>query len=93
MRPLIKFDDVSDLYINNLQTNDTHKGECVLDFNNVKRANILNIDFPETIKIPWLFFKGGETENILVRTIDNMKGKTFIKTDKIVNVNSVKAIN
>jgi hypothetical protein len=84
MRPLIKFDDVTDLYINNLQTNDTHKGDCILDFNNVKKANLINIDFPKTIKIPWLFFKGNETENIIVRTINNIQSKSFIKTDKSV---------
>lgn len=83
MRPLIKFDDVIDLYINNLQTNATHTGDCILDFNNVKKANLINIDFPETIKIPWLFFKGNETENIIIRTIDNIGSKNIIKTDNI----------
>ncbi len=70
MRPLIKFDDVMDLYINNLQTNDTYKGDCVLDFNNVKKASLINIDFPESIKIPWMNFKGSETEKIIIRPID-----------------------
>jgi polygalacturonase len=90
MRPLIKFDDVKDLYINNLQTNGVHTGECILDFNNVKKANLLNIDFSETTKIPWLFFKGKETENIIVRTIDNVLRNSFIKTDNIVKVNAIK---
>jgi polygalacturonase len=93
MRPLIKFDDVADLYIDNLQTNGTHIGDCILDFNNVKKANLLNIDFPETTKIPWLFFKGKETENIIVRTIDNIQSKSFIKTDNTVRVNAIKKID
>jgi hypothetical protein len=93
MRPLIKFDDVADLYINNLQTNGVHNGDCILDFNNVKKASILNIDFPETISIPWLFFKGDETENIIVRTIDNIQSKSFIKTDNVVRGNAIKNIN
>ena len=93
MRPLIKFDDVTDLYINNLQTNGTHVGNCILDFNNVKKANLINIDFPETTKIPWLFFKGKETEKIIVRTIDNIQSKSFIKTDNIVRENAIKNIN
>jgi polygalacturonase len=93
LRPLVKFDDVSDLYINNLQTNDTHKGESIMDFNNVKNANLINIDFPESIKIPWLFFKGIETENIKIRTIDNIQSKTFIKTENIVKENAIKNIN
>lgn len=92
MRPLIKIDDVSDLYINNLQTNDAHKGESILDFNNVKKANLINIDFPETIKIPWFFFKGKETENVKIRTIDNTKAKSFIKTDNAVKINAIKAL-
>jgi polygalacturonase len=93
MRPLMKFDDVTDLYINNLQTNGTHEGDCILDFNNVKKANLLNIDFPETTKIPWLFFKGKETENIIVRIIDNIQSKSFIKTDNTVRVNAIKNPN
>jgi len=89
LRPLIKFDDVTDLYINNLQTNDVHKGECILDFNNVKKANLVNIDFPEAIKIPWLYFKGAETENIIVRTIDNFRSKSFVKSDEKVKANAI----
>ncbi len=89
MRPLIKFDDVTDLYINNLQTNDVHKGECILDFNNVKKANLVNIDFPEAIKIPWLYFKGDKTENIIVRTIDNFRSKSFVKSDEKVKANAI----
>jgi hypothetical protein len=93
MRPLIKFDDVRDLYINNLQTNEAHKGDCILDFKNVKRANLINFDFPEAIKIPWLFFKGNETEKIIVRTFDNIQSKSFIKTDNTVRENAVKNIS
>jgi polygalacturonase len=93
IRPLIKFDDVTDLYINNLQTNGTHAGECILDLNNVKRANLLNIDFPETTKIPWLYFKGKETENIIVGTIDNIQNKSFIKTDNLIRENTIKNLN
>ena len=93
MRPLIKFDDVKDLYINNLQTNDTHKGESILDFTNVMKANLINIDFPETIKIPWLFFKGKETENIIIRTIDNIQRKSFLTKDNAVRDSEIKNIN
>ena len=93
MRPLIKFDDVTDLYINNLQTNDVHKGDCIMDLTNVKKANLVNIDFPESVKIPWLYFKGNETENIVVRTVDNIRSKSFIKTDEKVNGDAIKNIN
>jgi polygalacturonase len=93
MRPLIRFDDVTDLHIDNLQTNDTHKGESILEFNNVKKANIINIDFPETVKIPWLFFKGKETENINIRTTDNIRSTGFIKTDKTVSKDVITTIN
>ena len=93
MRPLIKFDDVNELYLNNLQTNDVHQGECILDFKNVKNANILNVDFPETTKIPWLFFKGNETENIIISTIDSIHSNSFIKTDNTVRDNAIKNYN
>jgi polygalacturonase len=91
MRPLIKFDDVEDLYINNLKTNENLNGECILDFNNVKKASLLNLNFPETIKNPWLFFKGKETGNIIIRTINDMQSSKFIKTDITVMENAVKA--
>ena len=93
MRPLIKFEDVMDLYINNLQTNDTYKGDCVLDFNNVKNASLINIDFPGSIKIPWMNFKGSETEKIIIRPIDKIEGKSLIKSDKSVNAGALKTIN
>ena len=84
MRPLMKFDDVIDLYVNNLQTNETHAGNCILDFNNVKKARLLNLDFPESITAPWLFVKGKESSNIIIRAIDNSKVKNLVKTDNLV---------
>lgn len=93
MRPLIKFDDVSDLFINNLQTNGIYSGECILDFNNVKNARLLNVDFPETTAIPWLFFRGEETSNIIIRTIDNIQSKNLFKTDSMITGKAIKTIN
>jgi polygalacturonase len=90
MRPLIKFDDITELYINNLQTNEVHKGDCILDFNNAKKVSLLNIDFPETMIIPWLFFKGKETENVIIRTIDIKKNSRYIKTDNLVIADEIK---
>ena len=93
MRPLIKFDDVIDLYLNNLQTNDVYKGDCVLDFKNVKRARLMNIDFPEAITIPCLLFKGSETEKIIIRPIDKNEEKNLIRIDKSVRFNAIRSIN
>lgn len=64
-----------------------------MDLTNVKKANLVNIDFPESVKIPWLYFKGNETENIVVRTVDNIRSKSFIKTDEKVNGDAIKNIN
>jgi len=89
MRPLAKFDDVLNLYINNLQTNDIYKGDCILDLNNVKRARILNLDFPEAIKIPWVNIKGIETEKIIIKPIDRIEGKDLIKSDSSVKVDAI----
>jgi len=92
MRPLIKFDDVSDLYLDNLQTNDVHNGECILDLINVRNASLLNVCFAESIKIPWLFFKGKDTENIIIRTIDKIKSETYLKTDNLVMAGKIKIL-
>jgi len=78
-----------DLFINNLQTNDTYKGDCVLDFNNVKNASLINIDFLIN-KIPWMNFKGSETEKIFIRLIDKIEGENLIKSDKSVNAGALK---
>jgi len=90
MRPLIKFDDVADLFINNLQTNGIYSGECILEFINVKNARLLNVDFPETTAIPWLFFKGQETSDIIIRTVDNIKSENYLKTDNLVMTGKIK---
>ena len=93
MRPLAKFDDISDLFIDNLQTNDVYKGECVLDLNNVREARILNLDFPETVKIPWVLFKGALSENIIIQTIERSTGKNLMKVDKLVKADAIKVAN
>ena len=84
MRPLVVFDDVADLYINNLRTNEVHGGESVLNFRNVKRASLLHLDFPEDLKIPWLSVSGAETERIFVSSAENKKLKNRIISDKSV---------
>ena len=93
MRPLAMFDDVSDLYINNLQTNDVYKGECVLDLNNVRKARILNLDLPEAIKIPWVNIKGSESEKIIIKSIDRIEGKNLIKSDNSVKADALRTVN
>lgn len=80
MRPLMKFDDVIGLYVNNLQTNESHAGNCVLEFNNVKKARLLNLDFPESLSSPWLFVKGKESSGIIIRAIDHSKVKNLVIT-------------
>lgn len=69
MRPLMKFDDVEDLYISNLQTNDKHSGESVVELTNVRNARILDIDFPASVKIPWFSVKGPSTSGVTIRPV------------------------
>lgn len=88
MRPLLKFDDVIDLHLNNLQTNDAHFGDCIMEFNNVRRARLLNIDFPQS-KNPWIYFEGSETENIIIRSIVNLENKNLLKFDKSLKLNEI----
>jgi len=90
MRPMMKFDDVTDLFFENLQTNDVHNGDCILDFNNVKNVTLLNIQFPKQVKIPWLYFRGKETENVIVRTIETINSVSYLKTDNQVISNEIK---
>jgi len=92
MRPLAKFDDVHDLYIDNLQTNDVYKGDCVLDLTNVRNARLLNLDFPETIKIPWVLLKGNETEKIILKPINKTEGKNLVKTENSVKTDAIKTV-
>jgi hypothetical protein len=51
------------------------------------------VDFPETTAIPWLFFKGQETSNIIIRTIDNIQSKNLFKTDSMITGKAIKTIN
>jgi polygalacturonase len=80
MRPLVKLEDVADLYVNNFKTNGNNIGESVLDFTDVREATLLNLNFPVTI--PWFSFKGKKTENIIIQTIKNIKSDVLIKKDK-----------
>lgn len=64
MRPLMIFDDVAGLNVNNLQTNDLHKGTSLLDFTNVQRARLLNSDFSTSNIQKWVSFSGSGTKDI-----------------------------
>lgn len=43
-RPVMKFDDVIDLTLNNIQTDSLHVGKSVLDFASVKNSRICNMN-------------------------------------------------
>ena len=89
MRPLIKFDDVADLYIRNLRTNDGHQGQGVLDFRNVTNANLSDIRFPETLSVPWFLFSGAETGKFIISVpgIKNLRSR--IKQDPLVRKDAI----
>jgi polygalacturonase len=91
MRPLIKLEDVEDFYINNFKTNGNNKGESVMDFTDVRKATLLNLDLPATI--PWFSFKGQKTENIFIQTIKNIKSDVLIKKDKGISKDAIKSIS
>jgi hypothetical protein len=91
MRPLIKAEDVEDLYANNLKTNSNNKGDAVMDFTDVREATLLNLNFPATI--PWLSLKGKKTENISIQTTKSIKNEAIIKREKEVSKNAVRLIN
>jgi polygalacturonase len=88
MRPLVKAEDVEDLYVNNLKTNGNNKGESVMDFKDVRETTLLNLNFPATI--PWFSFKGNKTQNITIQTLKKFKNEDFIKKDKSVSKDAVK---
>ena len=91
MRPLIKAEDVEDLYVNNLKTNDKNKGNSIFDFTDVREATLLNLNFPATI--PWFSFKGNKTQNVIIQTLKKIKTEDFIKKDKTVSKDAVRLIN
>ena len=84
MRPLMIFDDVADLYLNNLKTNDFHRGESLFDFTNVQHARLLNFDFSACSVKNWMSFSGSETKNIDIFAPGVKRLETYIKkTDTI----------
>ncbi|TPG33897.1 glycoside hydrolase family 28 protein [Flavobacterium pectinovorum] len=91
MRPLVKAEDVEDLYVNNLKTDGNNKGKSVMDFSDVRKATLLNLNFPVTI--PWFSFKGIKTEDITIQTLKKFKNEDLIKKDKTVSKDAVRLIN
>lgn len=91
MRPLVKAEDVEDLYVNNLKTNSNNKGDAVMDFTDVREATLLNLNFPATN--PWISFKGNKTQNIIIQTLRKIKNEDFIKKDKTVSKDAIRLIN
>lgn len=85
-RPLMKFDDVIQLTLDNIQTDDLHVGKSVLDFKSVKNVNIRNTDFSR-MKY-WFQFAGSETENVKIQSLKQQIGK-HVKLDSSVNKQSV----
>lgn len=91
MRPLVKAEDVEDLYVNNLKTNDKNKGNSIVDFTDVREATLLNLNFPGTNS--WFSFKGNKTQNVSIQTLKKFKNDDFIKKDKTVSKDAVRLIN
>lgn len=85
-RPLMKFDDVIQLTLDNIQTDDLHVGMSVLDFKSVKSVNIRNTDFSK-MKY-WFQFAGSETENVNIQSLKQQIGQ-HVKLDSSVNKQSV----
>ncbi len=85
-RPLMKFDDVANLLLDNIQTDDLHVGNCILDFKSVKNSTIRNIDFPT--KNYWVQFTGSQTENIKIQSLDQQINQR-VNVEKTVNKESV----
>jgi polygalacturonase len=83
-RPLMIFDDVEDLYVNNLQTNDIHSGVSVVEMTDVRNARILDVDFPAQVKIPWFSVKGSKTSEVTIRPVFRTDyNKLLIKTSDV----------
>lgn len=91
MRPLVKAEDVEDLYVNNLKTNSNNKGDAVMDFTDVREATLLNLNLPVTN--PWISVKGNKTQNIIIQSLRKIKNEDFIKKDKTVSKDAVRLIN
>lgn len=89
MRPLMYFEDVNNLYISNLQTNDMHRGESILLFNNVSNSNIVNIDFPLSNNTPWMAFSGKETSQIRIKSFSSNLLESNIKIDESIRSSAI----
>ncbi len=89
LRPLVIFDDVDGLQVNNLRTNDRHQGESLLEFTNVKAARLLNSDFSAN-RIPrWMSFSGSDTKDIQLFFPGVPNVKSLIRTDASVTPGAV----
>lgn len=62
MRPLVIYDDVNELFVDNLETNDFHKGKSLLRFTDVSRVNIVNCDFSQLSIGKWMDFNGRKSQ-------------------------------
>ncbi|TDW48152.1 polygalacturonase [Flavobacterium sp. 270] len=91
MRPLVKLEDVEGFYVNNFKTDKNSKGESVLDFKDVREANLLNLNIPATI--PWFSFKGNKTNDITIQTFKKIKNEDLIRKEKDVSKEAVRLIN
>ncbi len=83
-RPLLIFDDVAGLRVDNLRTNDLHRGESLLDFTNVRGARLLNSDFSGSHISRWMSFSGSETKDIRLFFPDVPEIKSRVKTDAAI---------
>lgn len=90
MRPLVKAEDVEDLYINNLKTNDNNKGNAVFDFTDVRKANLQNLNFPTAI--PWISFKGNKTNAITIQNLKKIKNESLFIKDATVSKDAIKVV-
>lgn len=90
IRPLVKAEDVEDLYINNLKTNANNKGNAVFDFTDVREANLLNLNFPTAI--PWISFKGNKTNAITIQNLKKIKNESLFIKDATVSKDAIKVV-
>ncbi|MDP4291129.1 MAG: glycosyl hydrolase family 28 protein [Bacteroidota bacterium] len=89
-RPLMIFDDVEGLCLNNLKTNDFHKGESIMSFTNVQHAGLFYNDFSNGNLPNWYSFSGNKTKDIVIFAPGTGAAEAHLKTDNTVAKGSIR---
>jgi hypothetical protein len=84
MRPLLIMDDIKNVQINNIQTNNLNIGKSILDFVNVKNLRLYNCNIPVSGNTKLLSFKGKDTKDIVVDIPGSQHAEQYIKSDSDV---------